>query len=216
MTGADLLGVSIGNLWRMKLRAFLTLAGVMIAVAAFVAMLSFGAGNRRYFQEQAESLGLFHTMHVYPAEEETADGPFLDGEALQRITAIDGVRLAFPFREIKVTVRTADTTFSAAAQALPEEAARAPMYRRFAAGRLPDTARPEEALVTDEFLRRAGIDDPDSAIGLSFVVEARRAVLDSAWIRMLDDPDGERGRRLAAVERDSLFSLDYRRRALLR
>ena len=52
MTLRDLLDISIGNLWRMKLRAFLTIAGVVIAIAAFVSMLSFGAGNQQYITDQ--------------------------------------------------------------------------------------------------------------------------------------------------------------------
>ncbi|MBN1827477.1 MAG: ABC transporter permease [Candidatus Eisenbacteria bacterium] len=216
MTAADLLGVSIGNLWRMKLRTFLTLSGVIIAVGAFVAMLSFGAGNRRTFNEQAESLGLFQTMHVYPAENEEGEGPFLDAAALESLAALPGVRLAYPFQGVDVTVRTADSVFTAEAQALPAEAARTRMYTRLAAGTPPGDDQAKEALVTEEFLDMAGIGLPDSALGLSLIVEARRAVLDSAMIHALDDPDGERGRRLAEVRVDSLLDPGYRRRVLRR
>ncbi|MDD3732874.1 MAG: ABC transporter permease, partial [candidate division Zixibacteria bacterium] len=66
MTWHDLLAISTGNLWRMKLRSFLTISGVIIAIAAFVAMLSFGAGNQKLVREQYEQLGLFNTMQVYP------------------------------------------------------------------------------------------------------------------------------------------------------
>ena len=66
MTFRDFVEVSTGNLWRMKLRTFLTISGVVIAIAAFVSMLSFGAGNQKYVKEQFDKLGLFSTMQVYP------------------------------------------------------------------------------------------------------------------------------------------------------
>ena len=68
MTLRDLVVISTGNLWRMKLRAFLTISGIVIAIAAFVSMLSFGAGNQEYITNQFNDLGLFNTMQVYPKE----------------------------------------------------------------------------------------------------------------------------------------------------
>ncbi|MBN4076539.1 ABC transporter permease [Gemmatimonas aurantiaca] len=66
MTTRDLFLSAAGNLWRMKLRASLTIAGVVIAIAAFVAMLSFGAGMQESITDQFNDLGLFSTMLVYP------------------------------------------------------------------------------------------------------------------------------------------------------
>jgi putative ABC transport system permease protein len=68
MTVADLLQNAAGNLWRMKLRALLTVSGVVIAIAAFVSMLSFGAGMQETISERFEQLGLFTTMYVYSAK----------------------------------------------------------------------------------------------------------------------------------------------------
>ena len=67
MTVRDLLQNAAGNLWRMKLRAILTIAGVLIAIAAFVSMLSFGAGMQKTIADNFEAMGLFTTMYVYPA-----------------------------------------------------------------------------------------------------------------------------------------------------
>ena len=47
----DLITMPLGNLWRIKLRSALTISGVMIAIGAFVAMLSFGAGNEQFVTE---------------------------------------------------------------------------------------------------------------------------------------------------------------------
>ena len=66
MTLRDLALIAIGNLWRMKLRALLTISGVLIAITAFVAMLSFGVGNQQNVEREFNKLGLLTTMQVYP------------------------------------------------------------------------------------------------------------------------------------------------------
>ena len=73
MTTYDRLAISLGNLWRMKLRSILTISGVVIAIAAFVSMLSFGAGNQQLVTEQFEKLGLLSTMIVSPPHDEDSD-----------------------------------------------------------------------------------------------------------------------------------------------
>ena len=105
MTRADLLRFAAENLWRMKLRASLTVGGVMIAIGAFVAMLSFSSGARERVSEEFEELGLLHTMQVYPA-----DSLLLDEKALETLSSLPGVRLAYPFEEFRASVAFADTT----------------------------------------------------------------------------------------------------------
>ncbi len=70
----DMLYISVGNLWRMKLRTFLTASGVVIAIAAFVSMLSFGAGMQENIASEFNKLGLFNTMIVYE-KNDTSDLP---------------------------------------------------------------------------------------------------------------------------------------------
>ena len=47
MNTSDMLRISAGNLWRLRLRSFLTISGVVIAIGTFVTMLSFGAQTMR-------------------------------------------------------------------------------------------------------------------------------------------------------------------------
>ncbi|MCX5752705.1 MAG: ABC transporter permease, partial [Candidatus Krumholzibacteria bacterium] len=97
----DLVAISTGNLRRMRLRTSLTVSGVVIAIAAFVSMVSFGAGNQKYISEQFDRLGLFTTMQVYPpvktAGSDTVKVRTLDAGALAELARIPGVRLAYPF-----------------------------------------------------------------------------------------------------------------------
>ena len=123
MTFRDLVVISMGNLWRMKLRTFLTTSGVLIAIAAFVAMLSFGAGNQERINEEFNKLGLFSTMQVYPKNRgnvaDTASAAKLDQAALLSFTRIPGVRLVYPYDAFSATVRLGDSVIATKAQALP-------------------------------------------------------------------------------------------------
>lgn len=69
----DMISIAIGNMYRMKLRTFLTVAGVIIAIAAFVSMLSFGAGMQENVTAEFNQLGLFNTMIVYKKSDRDTD-----------------------------------------------------------------------------------------------------------------------------------------------
>jgi hypothetical protein len=110
----DLLVIAAGNLWRMKLRTTLTISGVLIAIAAFVAMLSFGAGNQAYVEGEFSKFGLFSTMQVYAKKKandaDTATYPALDAAALERLSVVPGVNLVYPYDAMTVRVRLGDST----------------------------------------------------------------------------------------------------------
>jgi ABC-type antimicrobial peptide transport system permease subunit len=98
MTFRDLVDLSVGSLWRIKLRATLTIAGVVIAIATFVAMLSFAAGNQRHVSKIYNEFGLLTNMRVFPksgngASDSTA-AEILDADAIQILSEIPGVKLA--------------------------------------------------------------------------------------------------------------------------
>ena len=60
----DLLRMSISNLWRRKLRTFLTVLGVIIGTASIVVMISLGLGLTRSTMEQIEQSGGLTTITV--------------------------------------------------------------------------------------------------------------------------------------------------------
>jgi len=92
MTLRDLMAISAGNLSRMKLRTFLTVSGVVIAIGTFVAMVSFGAGNQQYIAQQFDKLGLFSTLQVHrlskTAAGDSTSARILDQKALEDLSAI--------------------------------------------------------------------------------------------------------------------------------
>jgi ABC-type antimicrobial peptide transport system permease subunit len=218
MTFQDFVIVSTGNLRRMKLRTFLTTSGVVIAIAAFVAMLSFGAGNQRYVARQFEKLGLFTAMQVRPkkAEEngDTTKAAVLDRAAVDRLSKIPGVNIAYPYEAITVRARLGDSAVAVKAQTLAESAIRTKLFSRFLSGRpfAGDSAR--EILATGDFMKAFGIKSADSLVGKSLVVSVKVSSVDSGLVHILTDRKESFKDRLKRIAFDSLRFDDYRRRVI--
>lgn len=218
MTLRDLVEHAAGNLWRMKLRAFLTISGIVIAIAAFVAMLSFGAGMEENIATEFNELGLFSTMQVYPkakrseADQDTTRA--LDNAAVQSLTEIPGVSLAYPYEEFSVQVQLRDTAVATHAQALSAAAIQTKLYSRLEAGRGFSSDGAKEAVVTDRFLDDLAGADPDSLLGQQLVVSVSVASLDSGLARLVQHRGAYLRERLKAVNYDSLANSEYRGRVL--
>ncbi len=213
MSFRDLLRIALGNIRRQKLRSILTISGVIIAIGAFVAMLSFGAGNQRMIADEFDELGLFTTMIVFPSEE--GDSLALDQDAVERLAQIPGVRLAYPYDRFEVEVSWRDTTLSVGAQALPVGALRTRYFSRLEAGTV-ESESPATVLVTEELLESFQVEDADSFLGERLAVSVKSASIDSAVVRLFSDPDGKLRERFTAFEVDSLFAEGYVEGALRR
>lgn len=213
MTFRDFVTVSSGNLWRMKLRTFLTVSGVVIAIAAFVAMISFGAGNQRYVTQEFEELGLLFTMQVYPKTDktavDTAKTAALDQAMVERLAHLPGVALAFPMNAFTATVTIGDTAIKAGAQALPLTATQTKLFSQMQAGRFfaGDSAR--EAVVSEEFLRMAGNLSADSVIGRSLILTARTVSIDSGIAHVIPQKWADVRAEFDDVVLDSLRQREY-------
>jgi len=210
----DIIANAGNNLWRMKLRSILTISGVVIAIATFISMLSFGVGMQENVSEQFEMLGLFSTLQVYPAKEEgvidtVLERPVLNQEAVKHISTIPGVNLVYPYDDFSVTAIFADSVVITSAQALPEAAVHTKLYSNLRAGSpfSGDSAR--EALVSDDFLKMVGIAEPDSALGGQLVISTKVASLDSAMVHVLRGSGRQLWSRLSSVWRDSLLYQQY-------
>ncbi len=217
MTFHDLFTMSLGNLWRMKLRTFLTVSGVVIAIAAFVAMLSFGAGNQRLITEQFNELGLFSTMYVYPPDKDepndTLPEAVLDQQAVETLAGIPGVNLAYPLRAFSVTAVVLDTQIVTKAQALPGQAVQTKIFSQLVAGSAYSSDSAGEAMVTENFLDAIGIEQADSALGMEVIVSVQVASVDSGLTRVLQSVGERIGERVKDLRSDSIQTGEYWQRA---
>lgn len=220
MSFRDLVTIAAGNLWRMKLRTTLTISGVLIAIAAFVSMVSFGAGNQQYIENEFNDLGLFSTMQVSPErraqDSDTATPAKLDDEAIERLSAIPGVNLVYAYDAMTVRVNLGDSAFTSRAQALPSAAIRTKLFSGLLAGSMFSSDSAREAVISDDLMHDAGITAADSAIGRSIIVAVRVSTIDSGLAHIVRDRGVSLLDRVKKVTFDSLFAAPYRNRVLRR
>lgn len=65
MNSLDLIRMGLKNLWRRKLRTFLTVLGVIIGTSSIIVMLSLGFGMQEAFKGQLARIGDLTTINVY-------------------------------------------------------------------------------------------------------------------------------------------------------
>lgn len=68
MSSIDILLMALTNLWRRKLRTFLTVLGVFIGTTSVVIMVSLGNGLREQNHEMLKGMGDLTIVEVYPNE----------------------------------------------------------------------------------------------------------------------------------------------------
>lgn len=105
MKTLDLLAMAFMNLWRRKLRAFLTVLGMVIGTASIVVMVSLGIGINESFRETYERAGSLTTIQVnaYRMAESKGGGYIgnaqevvLDDKSVQSFQQIEGVTAVMP------------------------------------------------------------------------------------------------------------------------
>ncbi|MGN0153961.1 MAG: FtsX-like permease family protein [Lachnospiraceae bacterium] len=74
---SDILGMSLTNLWRRKVRTILTVLGVIIGTASIVVMLSLGLGLKEAMMEQVSTAGGLTEILVYTDGDYGTDGDLL-------------------------------------------------------------------------------------------------------------------------------------------
>ena len=98
----DMLRMSGSNLWKRKVRTFLTVLGVVIGTASIVVMISIGLGHNKATLEEIQSYGSMTTINVYPSYnwDGTAEGQlssqYLSNEIVRQIEEIDQVEVVSP------------------------------------------------------------------------------------------------------------------------
>jgi putative ABC transport system permease protein len=220
MMWRDLLAISSGNLWRMKLRTFLTTSGVVIAIAAFVSMLSFGAGNQRLVTDQFTELGLFTTMQVYARDssgvKDTLPHPPLDAVALDTLATIPGVNFVLPYEPFTVWVTWGDSTLKSKAQALSTAATQMKLFSRLQCGSLFESDSSDHIVITDDFARSLRKDSLETLLGDTVIVAVKVSTLDSGFAHVLEENGVRVMDRLKQISFDSLRVPTYRQRVFNR
>ncbi|MDU5082066.1 ABC transporter permease [uncultured Tissierella sp.] len=101
MSNLDLFRMGIKNLWRRKLRTFLTVLGVIIGASSIIVMLSLGFGMSKSFEEQIAQWGSLTTINVQKSwvEQPGQKQAVLDDKAVASFKLIPNVAAVSPMLE---------------------------------------------------------------------------------------------------------------------
>src|SRR5580704_5298837 len=83
----NLIRIAFKALQRNKLRAFLTMLGIIIGVAAVISMVAIGQGSKKSIQDQLSSMG--SNMITIRPNSNVAAGVRLDATSVQTLTIGD-------------------------------------------------------------------------------------------------------------------------------
>ena len=106
MSNLDLIKMSLGNLWRRKLRTLLTVLGVVIGTASIITTLSLGFGMKEQNNKLLAQMGPVDVISVvsypiYDPETQTQkDAKPLDDNAVKELEAIENVQATIPTLEV--------------------------------------------------------------------------------------------------------------------
>lgn len=111
MNSLDLLRMSCGNLWRRKLRTFLTMLGVVIGTSSIILMLSLGFAMDASFKESLQQMGSLNVIEVnrfggYNPEQgsKRSRNVQLDDAAVASFQKIAGVEAVMPVKNAYLRV----------------------------------------------------------------------------------------------------------------
>jgi len=187
MSFLDILHLALRNLRQAKLRAGLTMMGVIVGVAVIVTMVSFGLGLQSNMLARFKALDLFNEIQVFgqglsnlagldrPVRDEgerrngrqRADKTptrILDDAGVKEIAAIPGVAYVEPSVNFNAFIRSNGklSTQSVGGANIPNDSTR---FQHFAAGKMISSAAAGEAVVSERFTRDFGYEKPADAVG---------------------------------------------------
>lgn len=207
MRFSDYIEHSFSNLWKMKLRTFLTTFGVVIGIGALVSMFAFGEGVQKNITDTFKQLGLSNYINVYPGSGRTSrpfrghgmnrgrtvttvqdnnDNKLLDDELIEKLEALEGVEAAFPEIRFPAMVKFDKSELFETIQALPAKICKSG-FVKLREGSFFDTDDANSLLISDSILHRIGIKDIKSVIGKQIVISTLTSDLSMVNIpNMLD------------------------------
>jgi putative ABC transport system permease protein len=150
MNVLDMAKMGFANLWRTRLRAALTILGVVIGIGTLTSMVSFGTGMQKNITDVFYKNDLFTSMTVTPKElniSELTTGDLsgignmlrdtpepLTDSILDRIKKIEGVEIAFPEGTFPGRLKILDKETTTNIQPFPAAMGRYYPYNELLAG----------------------------------------------------------------------------------
>jgi putative ABC transport system permease protein len=182
---SDYIEQSFANLWKKKLRTFLTTFGVVIGIGALVCMFAFGKGMQKNLTDTFNKLELFNYIGVYAhsgrhrraydpddpdahtpeiKQQTSKQRPVLDDNFLLSLAKVKGVEWALPEIRFPALIRLADEEEFSLVQVLPADICQAG-FVKLRAGKFYTSDDENSLIISDSLLRRLKANKPEDAIG---------------------------------------------------
>ncbi len=200
---SDYIEQSCSNLFKKKLRTFLTTFGVVIGIGALVSMFSFGKGVQKNITDSFKELGLFNYITVYSAsgrnrfgqshsdpderygqvEDEQAldseNSPVLDDDFLREVRQTKGVESAFPEIRFPAQIRFREKERFSLIQVMSAEVCQSELMK-LRAGEAYTSDAENSLIISNSLLRRMNVKDVEKVIGEE--IEVSTLAVDSALL----------------------------------
>jgi putative ABC transport system permease protein len=174
----DYIEHSFENLWKKKLRTFLTTSGVVIGIAALISMFAFGKGVQKNFTDKFTEMELLRYVTVFPDnkpsrvdesthtdnEDNFQPTGVLDDAFIEDIEKMTGVELVFPEIRFPALVRFKGEEKYSLIQVISAEVAGSELMK-LRAGKSDIFNEPNSLIISDSLLRKMKIKSPESVIG---------------------------------------------------
>ena len=177
---SDYIEQSLCNLWKKKLRTFLTTFGVVIGVGALVSMFAFGKGLQKNVTKTFNELELFNYLGVYQRSDDNHDiqspqdsntpqesseqKQILDDDFIIELAKTEGVEWAFPEMRFPAMIRFRDEEEFTLIQVLPAKICQAGIVK-LRAGTAYESDDANSLIISDSLLHRLDVKEPETAIG---------------------------------------------------
>jgi putative ABC transport system permease protein len=166
----DIIRAGASNLWHTKLRAILTILGVVIGIAALTSLVSFGTGLQKNLSDAFTRNDLFTSLRVSPISvddiqprnqstnpvNDTASA-ILNEETIDKIRKIPGVEIVFPEQRFAANAIFNKKENKVYISVLPLQMGKYSPYNDLEAGKFFESDTSFSAVVSTVFLKSAGI-----------------------------------------------------------
>ncbi|MFC1781681.1 ABC transporter permease [Planctomycetota bacterium] len=191
---SDYFEQAFNNLWKKKLRTFLTIFAVVIGIGALVCMFAFGKGVQKNIIDSINQVGLFNYISVSERSGRIQTGvdsdsqnsginPVLDENYLERLKTIEGVEAVFPEIRFPAMIRFRNRERFNLVQVLPVNFIQSG-FMKLRAGDFYTSDDENSLILSDTLLIRMGIRQPETVIGEE--IEVSTLALDLSFSGILN------------------------------
>jgi putative ABC transport system permease protein len=215
----DYVEQSFSNLWRRKLRTFLTTCGVIIGIGALVCMIAYGKGIQKNISQSFTQMELFNYISVF------TDSPFsrrgmrrstskkdkdlsaetiLDDNVLAKIRGMRGVDMVFADIRFPASVGFNENEEFVFIQVLTSELAKSRLIQ-LRAGNAYVSDGENSLIISDSLLNRLKVKDLPSVLGKEILISTLS--FDFSQINPLDLSSFFQGEKLPFAKETYTFKI---------